>query len=233
MTDRKTDYSYAANANLVLKADRKLIGKRSNEPTGEAESLYGRINKADFGSRARVETVKVTKKPKVEKIESLGDSMYKPQTRQTLEAWQLILVFLSRYLGDVDQQTLNSCADEVLVILKQDGKDLDKLKEVENILGKIPTEEFAQLVVLGNKITDYAVDQEDQDVNDEGVAVVFDEDQEEEQFEVLSDQESDAEEQDAGRVIQSKDYVFENQTEVKTLQATDIDAFWLQRTIAR
>jgi pre-mRNA-splicing helicase BRR2 len=42
-----------ANSNLVLQADRSLIGKRSSEPTGEAESLWGKINTKTFGDRAR------------------------------------------------------------------------------------------------------------------------------------------------------------------------------------
>lgn len=42
------------NSNLVLQADRSLISNRySNEPTGEAESLWGKITSKGFGDRVR------------------------------------------------------------------------------------------------------------------------------------------------------------------------------------
>ncbi|KDE06013.1 pre-mRNA splicing factor [Microbotryum lychnidis-dioicae p1A1 Lamole] len=52
--DGKPDYSafqYSAMASLVTTADRSNIPRRDNEPTGEAESLVGRINPKDMGSR--------------------------------------------------------------------------------------------------------------------------------------------------------------------------------------
>lgn len=47
------DYSYAAMSNLVTKADRRQISKRDAETTGEPETLSGRINVKEMGSRAR------------------------------------------------------------------------------------------------------------------------------------------------------------------------------------
>jgi pre-mRNA-splicing helicase BRR2 len=41
---------YAANSNLVLRADRRGAPR---EPTGEPETLWGRINPKDFGSNAK------------------------------------------------------------------------------------------------------------------------------------------------------------------------------------
>ena len=39
---------------MVLQADRSLITSRySNEPTGEAESLWGRVTSKSFGDRVR------------------------------------------------------------------------------------------------------------------------------------------------------------------------------------
>ena len=49
------DYSYQANANLVLRADRSLITRRDDEPTGEVETLVGRLNPNAFGDRAEKE----------------------------------------------------------------------------------------------------------------------------------------------------------------------------------
>ncbi|KAG0354547.1 DEIH-box ATPase [Podila minutissima] len=52
-------YQYALTSNLVLQANRSDNPRRGNEPTGEAESLYGRIDPKDFGSRAQRDTSKI------------------------------------------------------------------------------------------------------------------------------------------------------------------------------
>ncbi|KAI9034250.1 Sec63 Brl domain-containing protein [Hyaloraphidium curvatum] len=54
---RTQQYQYAANANLVLQADRSLLDqgsgrRRNDEPTGQAESLWGRLDSKKFGDRA-------------------------------------------------------------------------------------------------------------------------------------------------------------------------------------
>lgn len=46
------DYSYAAMSNLVTKADRRTLPKQA-EGTGEPESLSGRIEIRDMGTRSR------------------------------------------------------------------------------------------------------------------------------------------------------------------------------------
>ncbi|KAF9914159.1 DEIH-box ATPase [Lobosporangium transversale] len=67
-------YQYALNSNLVLQANRSDNPRRGNEPTGEAESLYGRIDPKEFGSRAirdlsKIEEVKKKKSQTSEKSE--------------------------------------------------------------------------------------------------------------------------------------------------------------------
>jgi pre-mRNA-splicing helicase BRR2 len=169
---RKELYSYAANANLVLQADRSLIGKRQNEPTGEAESLIGKLHK--FGDRVQHAKPEPTSKKKE----------YQPKTNKSQETYQLILVFLAKLLGDVPQEVLISCADACLQILKSDMKDLDKLKEVQELVqSDIPSEDFAQLLNLAKKIVDF----QDEPVAEETeVAVVFESEEEsEEELEVF------------------------------------------------
>src|SRR5262249_29013993 len=56
MSDQKinqqSQYNYANMSNLVLQADRRLgSGRRSDEATGEAESLAGRVSMKDMGTR--------------------------------------------------------------------------------------------------------------------------------------------------------------------------------------
>lgn len=55
---KQNQYQYAANSSLVLQADRSGLARRDQEPTGEPESLYGKIDPKDFGSRAVRETPK-------------------------------------------------------------------------------------------------------------------------------------------------------------------------------
>jgi pre-mRNA-splicing helicase BRR2 len=163
---RKELYSYAANANLVLQADRSLIGKRSNEPTGEAESLVGKLHK--FGDRVAHSKPDQNQKKKE----------YQPKTNKSQDTFQLILVFLAKVLGDVPQDVLISCADACLHILKSDIKDLDKLKEIRDLVqSDISSEDFAQLLNLSKKIVDF---QDEPAIEETEVAVVFDSEEESE-----------------------------------------------------
>ncbi|EDQ98312.1 uncharacterized protein LACBIDRAFT_336079 [Laccaria bicolor S238N-H82] len=93
------------------------------------------------------------------------------------------------------QDIVQSAADSVLETLKNEGmKDFDKKKEIEEVTGPIPSEQFSQLVSLSKKITDYNAEDEsmaDHDIEkkdaeiDEGVgvAVIFDEEEQEEEEE--------------------------------------------------
>ncbi|KAI8927207.1 Sec63 Brl domain-containing protein [Entophlyctis helioformis] len=242
-------YSSAANSNLVLQADRSALPRRDQEPTGEAESLWGRVSKQKMGDRAVSTYVdakdkaerrrkresdkarqtgaerELSRKQKKERdslargygyssvlaaTEDVDSTAYRPRTKETRQTYELILSFLSKYLGDIQQDVLRSAADAVLETLKDDSKkDFDRKKEVEEVLAaKIPSDEFAQLVTLGKKITDYgnaddaklAVDdgsKRDNDIDEEhGVAVVFDEEEEDEahsgdEFEIDEDGDDD------------------------------------------
>lgn len=44
-------YKYSAMSNLVLQADRRFVSRRTDENTGDPESLAGRLNIRDMGSR--------------------------------------------------------------------------------------------------------------------------------------------------------------------------------------
>ena len=54
MTDYQRDvsqYKYSAMSNLVLQADRRFVTRRTDEATGDPESLAGRLSIRDMGSR--------------------------------------------------------------------------------------------------------------------------------------------------------------------------------------
>ncbi|KAI1917214.1 Pre-mRNA-splicing helicase BRR2 [Ophidiomyces ophidiicola] len=227
-----SQYKYSAMSNLVLQADRRFVTRRTDEVTGDPESLAGRISIKDMGSRAVASDTSKQKKPVglkgVERgsihegeevlqreqrkrkrgdlvqsrgvgILSAADALveglkYRPRTLGTRETYNLILTMTANSLGDVPHEVVRSAADAALELLKDDNlKDFDKKKEIDDLLGSsLSPREFNELMNLGKKITDYdAQDEEENGVNlagaedgdelDErqGVAVVFDESDEE------------------------------------------------------
>ncbi|KAI5466670.1 pre-mRNA splicing helicase [Mariannaea sp. PMI_226] len=255
MTDANRDvsqYKYSAMSNLVLQADRRFVTRRTDEATGDPESLAGRLSIKDMGARvARDEVPKQKKQPGLPDIERgslregedilareqrrrkaeapqmrgtgvLGANdllvegiTYRPRTPATRQTFQLILTLVANNLGDVPHEVVRSAADAVLEYLKDDDlKDLDKKREIDDILGvSLSPEQFNKLVNLGKKITDYDAQDDEEDVamggadgddaeidERQGVAVAFDEDEEGEEGnmvnEVRDESSEDEEEED-------------------------------------
>ena len=230
-----SQYKYSAMSNLVLQHDRRFSTRRNDEVTGDPESLAGRINIKDMGSRnARADAPKPKKPTGPKDVErgsiregedvlereqkkrkrgeqtqmrgtgilSAADAevegiKYRPRTPATRQTWDLIITTTAKGLGDVSHETVRSAADYVLEILKNDDmKDFDKKKEVEGYLGAMGSKEFNELVNLGKKITDYDGQDEIDNAGEDGareeeggaelderqgVAVVFDESDEDEE----------------------------------------------------
>ncbi|KAI9356548.1 Sec63 Brl domain-containing protein [Zopfochytrium polystomum] len=244
---RTQQYQYTANSNLVLQVERSSLPRRDQEPSGEPETLYGRLNPKSFGDRAqrtgREQKEKADKKrrEKEEKLRASGaerqerkrarayhdaglgfsnilaateefeGETYRPRTRETRQAYELLLSFVSTFIPVAPQEVLKGAAVDILETLKDDSKkDFDRHREVEEILGaKVPSDKFAQLVNLGKKITDWGAgavgegakiddgrtggaDGIDEEV---GVAVVFDEDEDEEgsgdEYEIRDNEDED------------------------------------------
>ena len=59
-------YKYTAMSNLVLQADRRFINRSKDEPTGDPESLAGRINIRDMGSRTARDEAPKAKRPRTD-----------------------------------------------------------------------------------------------------------------------------------------------------------------------
>jgi pre-mRNA-splicing helicase BRR2 len=57
-------YKYTAMSNLVLQADRRFINRSKDEPTGDPESLAGRINIKDMGARTARDEAPKAKRPR-------------------------------------------------------------------------------------------------------------------------------------------------------------------------
>ncbi|KAF8507301.1 putative RNA helicase [Hysterangium stoloniferum] len=191
MSGRKPDlsgYNYGAISSLVLTADRSALPRRDKEPDGAPESLVGRIDPKEMGSRVQRQAPKdVDKKKKkqdradaasdrpakrrpietpgfaytdiIEATEEVEGLTYRPRTAETREVYELILSVVHQALGDQAQDIIRSAADTVLETLKSDNlKDFDKKKEVETIMGPISNEVFSQLISLSKKITDYGAE---------------------------------------------------------------------------
>ncbi|RFU79696.1 hypothetical protein TARUN_2522 [Trichoderma arundinaceum] len=244
-----SQYKYSAMSNLVLQADRRFVTRRTDEATGDPESLAGRLSINDMGSRvARDEAPKQKKQPGMPDIErgslqegqdvllreqrkrkpdaqqagvlGTNDSLiegitYRPRTAATRATFDLILTLVANNLGDVPHDVVRSAADAALEYLKDDDmKDLDKKKEIDDILGTtLNPKQFNELINLGKKITDYDAQDDDEDVNmgdnndddaeiDErqGVAVAFDEDDEDDEIvnEVRDESSEDEDEEEQG-----------------------------------
>jgi len=186
--------------------------------------------------------------------------LYHPRTKETREAYEALLSLIRSHFGDQPQDILRGAADEVLTTLKNERlRDPDKQKEVAELLGTaIPNEAFARIVALGKMITDFVPEDEmaaaiaaegegglDQDI---GVAVEFeDEDEEdEEDEEELADiiEEEEEEEEGEGGEGDEKERGGEELGDAATgngappqqkglISVKEIDAYWLQRRIAK
>src|SRR3569833_855482 len=65
MTDHQRDvsqYKYSAMSNLVLQADRRFVTRRTDEATGDPESLAGRFSIREMGSRVALDVAPKQKK---------------------------------------------------------------------------------------------------------------------------------------------------------------------------
>ncbi|KKK26853.1 hypothetical protein ARAM_003451 [Aspergillus rambellii] len=305
-----SQYKYSAMSNLVLQADRRFISRVNDEPTGDPESLAGRISIREMGGRIlRDDAPKTKKKTALVDIErgsiregedvlareqkkrqkgqatqlrgqgilSAGDALieglkYRPRTPATRATYDLILTLTASRLGDVSHEIVRSAADAVLETLKdEEMKDFDKKKEIDDLIGtSLNPQEFNELVNLGKKITDYDAQDEDEEMDGgvageeeaelderQGVAVVFDEEDEDEDRlgtldevrdddELSEDEEAEQREsgdEEAGKNadddLPSEEMVIDGglqrdgdrQGKGLKISAREIDAYWLQRQI--
>ncbi|KAI1005935.1 Pre-mRNA-splicing factor [Podosphaera aphanis] len=149
--------------------------------------------------------------------------IYRPRTSATRATYDLILTTVANNLGDVSHEIVRSAADAVLEYLKDDDmKDFDKKKEIDDLLGtSLDPKQFNELVNLGKKITDYEAQDDDEVMGDEetkaqdeaqiddkqGVAVVFDDNSDDEGGEEMVNEIRDepSEDEDDGEALETED----------------------------
>lgn len=193
------------STSMVIQTDRSEIIRRDKEAGSDVvESIWGRVNVSEMGSRAGREAaprastnnntksvlgLRSGKKSTLNSLYELDDEVelkYRPKTRETQAAYEHILTYLQQ-LGDFSDQpaaVVRSVTEEVLIILKStedSWKDLDRKVKVEEALGvktgEISSEKYAQLVNLARRVTDFSVDEGESYRDNDGtqeVAVVFD-----------------------------------------------------------
>jgi pre-mRNA-splicing helicase BRR2 len=109
-------YKYAAMSNLVLQADRRFVSRRGDETTGDPESLAGRINLGEMGSRtareaapARPAQEQARKRKRTEPVQNsraagvlsqadlnIEGLRYRPRTAATKDVYDLISTQVAR-----------------------------------------------------------------------------------------------------------------------------------------
>lgn len=158
---------------------------------------------------------------------------YVPTTLVSQRAFEAILAFVMSKLGDQPRELLRSAAEEALSILKdQQLQELERKKNIERMLAaKLENSEFDRLSMLGRKIKDFGVKaaapppemdaeliEKEQMDEEQGVAVVFDDD------------EDAASNEDLDEVVEIDDHSIPSDEEMQGVTpATDADGEAIDR----
>lgn len=173
-------FDYHLNSNLVIQREGGALNQ--NEPTGEPESLAGRIKyamgdkvvrmkiwddksqkkrQADESSEAKRSSAKKFKL-NVKRGATVLDSdvaenyAYQPTTRESKVVYEQLLNDIAGLLGDQPADILRDAADEVIVTCQaSDTRDTQKKQKCEDILGTLSTEQFTGLYQLVRSLHDY------------------------------------------------------------------------------
>ena len=208
---RSSQFSYAATSNLVLsrQGGAKTV---TGAATGEVQSLWGTdaATGKSMGAglkRAAADKPAVSKKSKksaqqATELTQTGGGAYTPTTQATKAAYLSLIATLKTVLGSQSTAVMTSAAEEVLELSFTDGL-ADRQLKISQVLGvTVKKETYALLYKDAKACSDYtaaaatatADSDDDAAIDDMGVAVVFDSDDDEEdgnksdvENEVLSD----------------------------------------------
>ncbi|KAJ0262500.1 DExH-box ATP-dependent RNA helicase DExH13 [Hirschfeldia incana] len=202
---RLKQYVYQSNSNLVLNTNEPRRDTR--EPTGEPETLSGKIDPKSFGDRVVKERMNHSNNNNKKKEREGGDDtvfdraskrrrfreesvltdtddeegVYRPKTKETRAAYEAMLSLIQRRLGGQPLSVACGAADEVLAALKnQSLNNPEKKVCIERVLCFVPDPVFDQLVSFGKLITDYQDGGDSKLGYDADVAIEFEENDDEE-----------------------------------------------------
>lgn len=256
LNESSKQYSYNEMSNKVISSRRNFHSKDENSLPS---SLAGQISINDMGTRAVKEPQpKIQKTPVEKKIQysysgTLEDISYHPTSEETEHIFNLIIGEASKILSDQSHEVIITAADTILEILKNEELSTSqKRQEINDLLDfKIDDLLFNELTNLSKRITDYDIkiveEEEEEEADGNGVAVVFDDTDEENDGndhlgEVLEDENDDQENNTADAnedtnvidnemTIRAPDNLPSSET-VNTIPLFQIDQFYLQREIS-
>uniref|UniRef100_A0A914ZDG7 U5 small nuclear ribonucleoprotein 200 kDa helicase n=1 Tax=Panagrolaimus superbus TaxID=310955 RepID=A0A914ZDG7_9BILA len=263
---RIQQHDYRQNSNLVLQVDYNYTDRRSrDEPTGEVMPLNRDIltgvkmgDKFQRGA-APAEKKQTNKRPKSSKDEIKvassvlvsGDAelagLYKPRTQETRQTFEVLLDFMLDALGDNPREILHGAVDECLKILKNDSyREKEKRREIEKLIDKQPDEKYALLVNLSKKVTDFVLEddaEENQEDVEETVGVRFDEEDDDEkgdmETEIRDEDDEDDDEQGVEADVEetlkrtnAEEDVSETKGRKKQLHPREITAQWIAKQVS-
>ncbi|CAH2036677.1 unnamed protein product [Thlaspi arvense] len=157
---RFKQYEYRANSSLVLTTDNRP--RDTHEPTGEPETLWGKIDPKAFGDRAAkgrpqeleeklkkskkkerdvaddTVSVRQSKRRRLREESVLTDTddvVYQPKTKETRAAYEAMLSLIQTQLGGLPLNVVSGAADEILAVLKNETvKNPEKKMEIGKLL---------------------------------------------------------------------------------------------------
>ncbi|KAG2296108.1 hypothetical protein Bca52824_042777 [Brassica carinata] len=169
-----------SNSNLVLNTNE--LRRDTREPTGEPETLRGKIDPKSFGDLAVKERLNHSNKKKKKKkkereggddtvfdrgskrrrfreesvLTDTDEGVYQPKTKETRAAYEAMLSLIQHRLGGQPLSVACGAADEVLAVLRNEAlNNPEKKVRIEKVFYFIPDQIFDQLVSFGKLITDY------------------------------------------------------------------------------
>lgn len=209
-------FSYKANSNLVIQTNQR---NRENVPTGEAESLAGRIkyrmgDLAEKRSKPKIKEKSQVKRKVNKSIVNENDSgnildldlrnagnSYIPTTMETKLAYDELLGILTDILGSQPSKILEDIAFELLVVLKNDElREDEKRRRCKEIVMELNSTSYSDIVDKSRKLVDFTLSMEE--VGDSQykekeeaseVAVIFDDSDSENRKSEFSDGDDDDE----------------------------------------
>src|SRR2546423_2253307 len=180
---------------------------------------------------------------------------YRPKGPEGRANFANILTLSAEVIGDVAHDILRSAADAALEVMKDESitKDFDKMKEIENLWGtKMTQNQFTQLLQFSKRITDYEDEEDSENRRREeelaeqyGVSMQVDDDEEDRIDIDDSDEDEEVDVDIAEEAPEFADGAEQVEATVvgdskpkrakvddNKVYAHEIDAFWLQRTVA-
>lgn len=259
---RAKDEATGEVVSLVGKLDKVKMGDKfeRTKPAAEMKASKSKSKRSQKDASSSLMKMKGHSLLSHDITEAMG-ILYHPKTPETRETYELILALISEMLGDQPRDVLCGAADEILQVMKSDKyKEKEKKKETEVLLGKLRDEKFAILSGLCRKITDFNLEDPSQtttnaagftsdNIESTGVNVQFEEsDEDDDEYAGLVDEINDDQDDDDGEegveavndsAIKASDYATNSRKGGNAdsgsgkLHPRDIDAYWLQRKLAK